>query len=69
MSKPSPSLAGRRVRLVHCNDTLTKLAAHSEGTVDFVDDTGTLHVKWDNGTHLGLCWDAGDRWAVLPQKK
>jgi hypothetical protein len=26
----------------------------TQGTVDFVDDTGTIHVDWDNGSTLGL---------------
>lgn len=26
----------------------------TEGTVVSVDDTGTLHVQWDNGARLGL---------------
>ena len=25
------------------------------GTVDSVDDAGTIHMKWDNGSSLGLC--------------
>jgi len=24
------------------------------GTIQFVDDMGTIHVKWDNGSTLGL---------------
>lgn len=66
MSKPSKKLEGRRVRLVACNDTLTELPPGSTGVVELVDDAGTLHVKWDNGSNLGLCWDDGDRWTVLP---
>lgn len=54
-----------RVRLVHCNDPYTKLEPGTEGTVEFVDDVGTLFVKWDNGSTLGLCRDGGDQWQVL----
>ncbi|NRB36736.1 MAG: DUF4314 domain-containing protein, partial [Rhodobacteraceae bacterium] len=25
-----------------------------EGVIRFVDDTGTVHVDWDNGRTLGL---------------
>jgi hypothetical protein len=39
------------------------------GTVVFVDDVGTLHVQWDDGTQLGLIVDpaAGrpDRFRVI----
>lgn len=35
----------------------------TEGTVVSVDDTGTLHVQWDNGARLGLI--AGqDEWEL-----
>ena len=66
MAKASKSLVGRRVRLVRCNDQFTKVQVGTEGTVEVVDDVGTLHVIWDDGQHLGLVWDAGDRWSVLP---
>lgn len=55
----------RRVRLVQCNDPYTKLKPGSEGTVLFEDDLGTLHVKWDSGSTLGLCREDGDRWVEI----
>lgn len=58
-------LVKKRVRLIRCNDPYTKLQPGTEGTVEFVDDTGTVFVKWDNGSSLGLCPDDGDRWQVL----
>lgn len=64
---PSKSLEGRKVRLIHCNDPHTVLVPGLEGIVDLVDDLGTVHVKWDNGRSLGLVWDDGDRWEVLPK--
>jgi hypothetical protein len=63
--KPSKSLEGRKVRLSHCNDSHTKLEPGTMGVVEMVDDIGTVHVKWDDGTVLGLCWDDGDRWSVV----
>ena len=63
--KPSKSLVGRRVRLIRCNDIYTKLQPGTEGTVESVDDIGTVHIKWDSGVTLGLVWDDGDRWAVI----
>lgn len=56
------SAEGKRVRLISCSDPYTKNSPGTEGTVEFVDDTGTLHVKWDNGSTLGLipgedCWE------------
>jgi hypothetical protein len=68
MQKPSKDLEGRRLALVKCNDSFSDLKPGDEGTVALVDDAGTLHVNWDSGKNLGLCWDAGDRWRVLPTK-
>ena len=47
-------LEGKRVKLVRCTDEYTKLAPGSLGTVAFVDDAGTVHVNWDDGSCLGL---------------
>jgi hypothetical protein len=58
-------LAGKRVELVRCNDEHTRLEPGLQGTVISVDDADTVHVRWDNGSTLGLCRDAGDRWVVL----
>lgn len=63
--KPSQSLVGRRIKLVRCNDVHTHLQPGTLGTVESVDDVGTVHVKWDNGVVLGLVWDDGDRWQIL----
>lgn len=60
------TLAGRRIRLDHCSDKWTLLVPGTLGTADFVDDMGTLHVHWDDGSHLGLIAADGDRWTVLP---
>lgn len=60
------SLTGRRVRLNSCSDPHTRLQPGTEGTISFVDDMGTLHVKWDDGSRLGLIREAGDSWTVLP---
>lgn len=60
------TLAGRRVRLTRCTDEWTTLAPGDEGTVTFMDDAGTLHIRWDNGSRLGLVADE-DRWELLPE--
>lgn len=64
--KPSQALVGRRIRLVNCGDTLSILQPGCLGTVTSIDDVGTVHVNWDNGSTLGLVWDAGDRWMIEP---
>jgi len=45
---------GDRVRLLGTDDIFTQLRPGDEGTVRFVDDLGTVHVDWDNGSGLGL---------------
>jgi hypothetical protein len=55
---------GKRVRLVRCADAYSDNLPGLEGTVTFVDDTGTLHVRWDNGSTLGLV-PGVDRWEEL----
>ncbi|EAZ90056.1 DUF4314 domain-containing protein [Crocosphaera chwakensis] len=43
-----------RIKLIFTNDPYTKLQPGSEGIVDFVDDTGQIHVLWDSGSRLAL---------------
>lgn len=45
---------GARVKLVHMEDPYSKLTSGTEGTVRVVDDMGTVHVNWDNGSSLGV---------------
>ena len=47
-------LEGKRIELVSTSDPYTNLKAGDLGTVEFVDDMGTVHVAWDNGSMLGL---------------
>ena len=45
---------GTRVELVHTSDPYTKLMPGTKGTVEFVDDAGTIQISWDNGSGLGM---------------
>lgn len=47
---------GARVELVSMTDPYTTLAPGALGTVDFVDDTGTVFIIWDSGSHLGVVY-------------
>jgi len=58
------TLIGRRVRLIRTSDPYTQLRTGDEGTIDFVDDLGTVHVKWDTGSSLGLV-RGEDSWELL----
>ena len=48
---------GCRVRLVRMDDRHAP-APGTEGTVIAVDDVGTVHVAWDNGSTLGVVYGA-----------
>lgn len=48
------TLIGRRVRLIATSDPYTELREGDEGTIDHIDDIGTIHVAWDTGSLLGL---------------
>lgn len=58
------ALVGKRVRLIRCSDPYTKLTTGDEGVVDYIDDMGTIHVKWDNGSSLGLI-QGEDTWTYI----
>ena len=48
--------AGCRVELVRLDDPHSKLTPGERGTVETVDDTGTVFVKWDSGSTLGVIY-------------
>lgn len=56
---------GSRIRLRELNDPYRKMAPGSEGTLTSIDDMGTFHVAWDNGSGLGLVIGE-DSFTVLP---
>lgn len=47
---------GTRVELVSMNDPYSKLKPGDRGTVNHVDDTGTVFVSWDCGSGLGVVY-------------
>jgi len=47
---------GTRVELVKMNDPYSRLKPGDKGTVDFVDDIGTLFCNWDSGSTLGVVY-------------
>lgn len=55
---------GLRVKLLKMNDSYS-VEEGTLGTVQMVDDAGTIHVKWDNGRRLGVVLEAGDRVKVI----
>lgn len=51
---------GTRIELISMNDPHHPVESGTRGTVDFVDDGGNIHMKWDNGRSLALCSDADE---------
>jgi len=55
MTKIKPcTYIGKKIQLVYTDDQYTKLKPGDFGIVRLVDDTGTIHVNWENGSNLGL---------------
>lgn len=48
------NLEGKRIEVISTTDEYATLKPGDKGTVSFVDDLGTIHVTWDNGSSLGL---------------
>ena len=47
---------GYRVELISMDDPYSRLKPGDRGTVSTVDDTGTVFVRWDNGSGLGVVY-------------
>ena len=45
---------GTRIHLEDMNDPHAPVPPGTRGTVDFVDDAGQIHMKWDNGRTLAI---------------
>lgn len=46
--------AGTRIELLKMGEDISPIPDNSIGTVEHVDDIGTVHCKFDNGRQLGL---------------
>ena len=45
---------GDRIELIYCLDPHTRLRAGDRGTVTLIDDAGTVHVYWDEGSRCSV---------------
>ena len=51
---------GTRIQLIGMDDPYAPVSSGTRGTVTFVDDAGTVHMKWDNGRTLGVIPNVDD---------
>lgn len=52
--KTKCTFAGSRIQLIKTDDQYTNLIPGSFGIIDHIDSTGTIFVKWEDGSSLGL---------------
>ena len=45
---------GTRIECLSMADPWSPIAEGTKGTVEHVDDAGTIHMRWDNGRTLAL---------------
>jgi hypothetical protein len=50
----SAELKGKRIRCISMEDDPNPIESGAEGTVNYVDDMGTIQISWDNGRTLGM---------------
>ena len=65
MQKKYPK--GTRIELVEMKDSHA-VEKGTKGTVDFIDDIGTLHIVWDNGRTFGLIVER-DKFKILKENE
>jgi hypothetical protein len=56
---------GMRIRMINMDDDTSAIDEGMEGTIMTIDDLGTLHVKWDDGSQLGVI-PTVDEYELLP---
>lgn len=56
-----------RIELVHMEDNWA-VPSGTRGTVDYVDDAGQIHMKWDNGRTLAIVPQV-DKYRKLTQQE
>jgi len=59
--------SGTRVELIEMHDEYREMPKGLQGTVKWVDDIGTIHMSWDNGSSLGVAYGV-DKVKIIPSE-
>ena len=60
--------AGTRIRLIHMDDPYAPVESGMTGSVAYIDDAGSLHMKWDNGRSLALILGE-DKFTIIKEEE
>jgi hypothetical protein len=59
---------GTRIVLLSMDDPYSKLVSGDRGSVTGIDDAGTIHMRWDTGSHLGLVYGEDSFRKLTPEE-
>lgn len=58
---------GTKVKLIRMYDLIGAVPPNTTGTISYVDDIGTIHIEWENGSSLGLNFEI-DEFIILNER-
>lgn len=58
---------GTKIKSISMDDPYHPVPTGTIGIVDYVDDAGTIHMQWENGSSLGLI-EGQDQFEVIKPK-
>ena len=59
-------IEGTKIELIKMHNDPQPIPEGTKGIVEFVDDIGTIHIRWETGSGLGLIVGV-DEFVVLDQ--
>ena len=60
---------GDRIQMIECKDPDAAVLPGAKGTVEHIDDVGTLHMSWDDGRTLGVCLEEDVVRKIPPERE
>jgi len=61
--------AGTRIQLDSMEDDPNPIPSGTKGTVTYVDDAGSIGIKWDNGRSLAICPEVDSFHKIIEQEE